>query len=118
MIKPILACEDPFETAKVFESCGWTIDFSQPPDSGDPLVGISLCDNVILLGITTGYVSKEDVPHIGCGVELYAEVPEEKMERLYAMHKGFVIEELARQSWGDRAFKVEICGFKIMIAAN
>lgn len=55
MLKPILACTDPYIVAEAFEAVGWHIDFSQPPESGDPLVGISLFDNIILLGITEGY---------------------------------------------------------------
>lgn len=117
MIKPILACKNPYMAAKEFQSVGWHIDFSQPPDSGDPLVGISLLDNVILLGITEGYVAKENVPYIGCGIELYAEVPESEIEQIYCRHKKFVVDELAAQPWGALAFKVSICGFRIMIAA-
>ena len=54
MIKPIPACKNPSLVANEFEAAGWHIDFSQPPESGDPLVGVSLFDNVILLGITEG----------------------------------------------------------------
>lgn len=45
MIRPILACENPYKTAEEFIATGWKIDFSQPPEIGDPLVGISLYDN-------------------------------------------------------------------------
>lgn len=30
MIKPILACKDPYLAAKEFQDAGWSIDFSQP----------------------------------------------------------------------------------------
>lgn len=32
MIKPILACIDPYKTAEEFTAVGWNIDFSQPWD--------------------------------------------------------------------------------------
>ena len=53
MVRPILACENPYKCAKEFIKAGWTVDFSQPPESGDPLVGISLFDNSFLLGYST-----------------------------------------------------------------
>ena len=57
MIRPILACSDPYKTAEQFAAAGWNIDFSQPPESGDPLVGVSLFGNSVLLGVTDGYVA-------------------------------------------------------------
>ena len=116
MIKPILACKNPYLVANEFEVAGWHIDFSQPPESGDPLVGVSLFDNVILLGITEGYVENDNIPYIGCGIELYVEVPRNYIEQIYKNHKEYVVEELKAQSWGALAFKAVICGFHIMIA--
>lgn len=57
MIVPILACIDPYKTAEEFAAAGWNTDFSQPWEGGGPLVGVSLCGNPVLLGITDGYVS-------------------------------------------------------------
>ena len=54
MIRPILACEGPYAAAEKFVSAGWKLDFSQPPESGDPLVGVSLFGNSVLLGVTGG----------------------------------------------------------------
>lgn len=89
MIQPILACEDPYALAKDFESAGWTIAFSQPPESGDPLVGVSLRDNSLLLGITAGYVSDCELPYIGCGVELYLTVPKDEIDAIHQNHQRF-----------------------------
>lgn len=58
MIRPILACVDPYKAAEDFATAGWNIDFSQPPESGDPLVGVSLFGNSVLLGVTEGYVEE------------------------------------------------------------
>ena len=86
MIRPILACIDPYKTAEEFASAGWNIDFSQPPESGDPLVGVSLCGNSVLLGVTDGYVSNDNIQHIGCGVEIYMTVPMEQLYQIYENH--------------------------------
>ena len=39
MIRPILACVDPYKSAEEFAAVGWNIDFSQSPESGDPVLG-------------------------------------------------------------------------------
>ena len=117
MIRPILACIDPYKTAEEFASAGWSIDFSQPPESGDPLVGVSICGNSVLLGITDGYVSDDQLPHIGCGVEIYMTVPAEQLQRLYENHLALKPTALAVQPWGDKAFEVRIGGYQFMIAA-
>lgn len=48
MIRPILACIDPYEVAEEFSATGWNVDFLQPLESGDPLVGVYLCGNFAL----------------------------------------------------------------------
>ena len=118
MIKPILACENQYQIAESFRKAGWSIDFSQPPESGDPLVGISLFDNYFLLGITEGYVPTNALPFIGCGIVFYMVIPESEMENVYRRHRDFITGELQTQSWGDLTFEVEICGFKFMFASE
>ena len=117
MIRPILACQDPYKAAEKFASAGWNIDFSQPPESGDPLVGVSLCENSVLLGITDGYVEDELIRYIGCGVEIYLTVPAEQIESIYQKHMMLYPTELTTQPWGDLAFEVKIGGYQFMIAA-
>ena len=117
MIKQILACVDPYKTAEEFAAAGWNIDFSQPPESGDPLVGVSLCGNSVLLGVTDGYVTDDRIPYIGCGVEIYMTVPAEQLRLLYENHLALKPTELAVQPWGDKAFEVRIGGYQFMIAA-
>ena len=118
MIKPILACDNPYIVSEVFKGVGWNIDFSQPIESGDPLVGVSLCGNEVLLGITEGYVNEADKCHIGCGVELYLTVPAECIEDIYDKHRDLCPSKLETQLWGALAFEVCICGFKFMIATT
>ena len=117
MIRPILACINPYEAAKEFTAAGWNVDFSQPPESGDPLVGVSLCGNSVLLGITDGYVADDQLPHIGCGVEIYMTVPAEQIQRLYENHLTLKPTKLTLQPWGNMAFEVRIGGYRFMIAA-
>ncbi len=118
MIKPILACENPYQAAESFREAGWSIDFTQPPESGDPLVGISLFDNHFLLGITEGYVPDNAAPYIGCGVVFYVVIPESEMENTCQGHKDFLTGKLQPQSWGDLTFEAKICGFKFMFASE
>ena len=118
MIQPILACKNPYALAKDFESAGWNIDYLQPPESGDPLVAVSLLDNSILLGITAGYVSECDIPYIGCGVELYLTVPKEEIEAIHRNHQRFHPTDIVMKPWGDHTFKVVIGPFKLMIASH
>lgn len=117
MIRPILACIDPYKAAEEFAAVGWNIDFSQPWESGDPLVGVSLFDNSVLLGITEGYVSDNQLFHIGCGVEIHMTVPGEQIQRVYESHLVLKPTELMVQPWGDTAFEVKISGYQFMIAA-
>lgn len=117
MIRPILACKDPYKTAEEFAAAGWNIDFSQPSESSDPLVGVSLYCNSVLLGITEGYVSGDQLPHIGCGVEIYMTVPVEQIQQIYNNHLTLSPSKLTVQPWGDLAFEVKIGGYQFMIAA-
>ena len=117
MIRPILACIDPYKTAEEFAAAGWNVDFSQPWESGDPLVGVSLCSNSVLLGVTEGYVSDNNIPHIGCGVEIYITVPTDQIQQLYNNHLVLKPTKLTVQPWGDTTFEVRIGGYQFMIAA-
>lgn len=117
MIRPILACIDPYKVAEEFTAAGWSVDFSQSWENGDPLVGVSLCGNSVLLGVTDGYVSDSQIAHIGCGVEIYMTVPNEQIQKLYENHLALKPTKLTIQPWGDKAFEVRIGGYQFMIAA-
>ncbi len=117
MIKPILACVDPYKSAEEFVDAGWNLDFSQPPESGDPLVGVSLCGNSILLGVAEGYVTDDQISHIGCGVVTYISVPQNRIRGIYERHSKLCPTELMVQPWGDLTFEVKISGYQFMIAS-
>lgn len=118
MIRPILAFDDPYAAVEIFRSAGWCVDFSQPPESGDPLVGVSLEENSLLLGVTEGYVPPEQRLYTGCGVQFYCTVPERRLEGIHAEHTPLHPGPILSQPWGDRAFEVIIAGYRFMIAAQ
>ena len=118
MIRPILACENPYKIAEEFVAAGWEIDFSQPPESSDPLVGISLYDNSVLLGVTEGYVANDVKQYVGCGVVFYLTVPNDGFNTVYENHKRVALSAVEVQTWGDTVFEVEIGGFKFMITSR
>ena len=118
MLRPILACKDPYEAGRAFQTAGWTMDFSQPPESGDPLVGVSLRGNSLLLGVTEGYVPAGGLPFLGCGVVLYLTVPDDALEAVHTSHQVFRPTEIETQPWGDRAFEVAVAGWRLMIAGS
>lgn len=117
MIRPILACVNPYKTAEILVAAGWRLDFSQPQDSGDPLVGVSLLDNSILLGVTDGYVPNESLPHLGTGVEIYMTVPCDSIQEIYKNHLFLKPTELCLQPWGDLAFEFKAGEYRFMVAA-
>lgn len=116
MIRPILACKDPYAVAQIFVEAGWKLDFSQPPESGDPLAGVSLYDNALLLGVTEGYVRPDEEMHVGCGVVFYLSVPSEKLDEIHHQHQGLKPGAIVLQPWGDRAFEVTVGTYSFMIA--
>lgn len=118
MIRPILATHDPYIAARDFIKAGWTLDFSNPAQGEDPLTGVSLYGNHLLLGtMAERYIDKASIPHIGAGVVLYILVPWDALDAVYAGHLPFSPTEPAAMPWGDRAFHVTIQGYRLMIAA-
>jgi len=118
MLRPILATANPYEAAKEFVQCGWALDFSTPPDSGDPLCQVSLCGCKVMLGIMEGYVPEGAEAFVGTGVVFYLNVPGDKIRDIYEKHLPLQPTEILKQPWGDIAFQVTIHGYKFMIAAN
>lgn len=118
MIRPILACEDPYRTGMLLQQAGWTLEFSQPPESGDPLVGVSLFDNTLLLGVTEGYLPKDARSHKGSGVVFYLTVPDAELQTVHQNHRNLCPTPLTVQPWGDLAFEVRIDGYALMIAGD
>jgi len=118
MLMPIIACIDPYKAAREYESAGWSIDFSQPPESGDPLVGVSLFGSRVLLGVTEGYVRDDELLHIACGVEFYVTIPLAKLEDVHKKHKAFSPSPIRNMLWGVPSFEVSIANHPYMIAGE
>jgi len=116
MIRPILACHNPYTTAQILVKAGWKLDFSQSPESGDPLVGVSLYGNALLLGITEGCVTTKEEAHLGCGVVLYLTVPYEKLSEIHRQHMFLQPTDIVSQPWGDVTFEVRVEEYRLMIA--
>lgn len=118
MLRPIIACQNPYQTAALYESAGWIIEFSNPPQSGDPLVGVSLYENKVLLGVTEGYVREQDFGSIGCGIVFYVDVPKTAINAVHKAHSVFNPTDIALTPWGDSAFDVVIGGIRYMVASS
>ena len=118
MIRPILACRDPYAAGELFRRAGWVLDFSQPPESGDPLVGVSLYGNVLLLGVMEGYVPEEGLPFLGSGVVLYLTVPDAALESVHEGHQVLRPTMIETQPCGDRTFAFTAAGYRFMVAGD
>lgn len=117
MITPILALDNPYQTAQRLQQAGWTIDFSNPPESGDPIVGVSLQGNELLLGVTQGFVDNESLAYRGCGVCFYLTVAKDRLEQIRLDHAAFEPGPLQTQAWGCN-FQLNIEGYRFMVSAG
>ena len=116
MIRPIIATKNPYDTAAEFQKCGWNIDFQTPPDGGDPLSGVSLFGNKLLLGtMDEKYVAAEAIPFVGAGVEIHIIIPADDIQKVYDNHICVNPSKLEQQPWGEIGFRFEIHGYKFMI---
>lgn len=122
MLSVFLACDDLYESARVFtKKLGWALEFQTPPDSGDPLACVSLGDAQVMLGAA----SEEWLPaasrdHRGAGVTVYVRLNSaDHIADVYAKHAaaGVTTSELADRPWGERAFDAVIAGYRFLFAA-
>ena len=118
MIRPIIATKNPYDAAKEFEKCGWSIDFQTTANGNDPIAGVSLYGNELLLGTMDEKYVKQDVQYVGAGVELHILIPEIYMQEVYKNHIYMKPTELKQQPWGEFGFKFLTQGYKFMILAN
>jgi hypothetical protein len=118
-LTPILATDDPYGAAAVFCRAGWQLEFSTPPDEGDPLACVSLCGGRVLLGTSLPEFLAEDArPYRGAGVEFYVQVPVREIDAIYHAHQAVdpSVSALETQPWGERAFHVTLSGYRFLIA--
>jgi len=119
MIRPIIATKNPYVAAEEFEKCGWNIDFQTPQDGDDPLAGVSLYGNEILLGtMEEKYVSIDAAPFVGAGIEIHILIHEENIQAVYNKHLCLSPSKLEMQFWGELGFRVQLQGYWFMIIAK
>jgi len=121
MLIPILATDDPYAAAAVFTDSGWSLVFSTPPDSGDPLACVGLADAQVMLGTSLPqFLADDSREHKGAGVEFHITVPASEIDDIFAVHKAHAdsVTDLAVQPWGERAFHAVLLGYRFLIAAE
>jgi len=119
LVRPIIATENPYDAAKQFEECGWKIDFQTDPDGDDPLAGVSLHGNEILLGtMSEKFTKKEALPYVGAGVEFHFIIAASRLQEAYMRHSRLHPTELKRQPWGEIGFGFTMQGYKFMILSE
>ncbi|WP_088287062.1 hypothetical protein [Kineosporia sp. A_224] len=117
MLTPILATPDPYRAADEFVANGWTLVFATPQDSGDPLAAVELHGAQVLLGVDTEqFLPTAARDHRGAGVQLYVEVPAERLDAVHATHAA--PGPVADRAWGVRAFTATIAGYSFMVATR
>lgn len=120
MLTPILATDDPYETAAIFCRAGWRLEFETPPDGGDPLACVSLAGSRVLLGTSEPrFLAQDARPYRGAGVEFHVEVPAGEIDAIYLAHQATApsASALEDQPWGERAFHVKLAGYLFLIAS-
>ena len=78
MLSVFLACDDPYETARLMtEQLGWQLEFATPADTGDKLACVSLGDAEVMLGTADErFRPAASRDHRGAGVTVYIRLPE------------------------------------------
>ncbi len=121
MLSVFLACDDPYETAKLMtEQLGWRLEFATPADSGDKLACVSLGGAEVRLGTADErFLAAASRDHRGAGVTVYVRLPAtEDISAVHARHAaaGVVTTPLAQRPWGELAFDAVIAGYRFLIA--
>lgn len=122
MLSVFLACDDLYASAKFFtEDLGWELTFATPPDSGDPLAGVSLGGAEIMLGpAEERWLPAASRSHRGAGVTVYVVLgAEDDIAAIYAKHAkaGVTTSALAERPFAPQAFDAVIEGYRFLIAA-
>jgi hypothetical protein len=121
VLTPILATDDPYQSAAVFVSAGWSLVFQTPEDSGDPLAVVELAGARLMLGTSLPqFLPAESRPHKGAGVEFHLTVPADDVTTVFEGHREHAesVTDLTAQPWGELAFHAVLLGYKFLIAAD
>jgi uncharacterized glyoxalase superfamily protein PhnB len=117
-----LACDEPYETARVMiDQLGWRLEFATPPDSDDKVACVSLCEDaqVMLSTADEQYLPAASRQHRGAGVTVYIRLPPaDDIAKVHERHAagGVVTQPLSRRPWGELAFDAVIAGYRFLIS--
>ena len=126
MLSPILACADVTRAIDYYtQKLGFELAWQMPPNENveTEFACVRLGDAEILLGITQGYVTVEDMDKRGIGIQIYINLPASpNIDEIYnyAQTQGATItREIETRDWGERAFNVkDYDGYNLMIAQS
>lgn len=126
MLSPILACSDVNQAIAYYtERLGFELAWTMPPNErGETdFACVRLGAAEILLGVTAGFVTAEDLPRRGIGIQLYINLPPTlDIDVIYANARkrgARITREIETRDWGERAFNVrDLDGYQLMIAQN
>jgi nitrogen fixation protein len=116
-----LACDDPYQTARLMtDELGWLLEFDTPPDSDDRLACVSLGGAQVMLGTAEErWLPAASREHRGAGVSVYVRLPQ--TEDIVTVHErhvagGVVTQPLSERQWGELAFDAVIAGYRFLIS--
>ena len=122
MLTVFLACDDPYEIARVMtDQLGWRLEFATPSDSDDKVACVSLGEDaqVMLSTADEQYLPAASRQHRGAGVTVYIRLPQsEDIAIVHERHSagGVVTQPLSGRPWGELAFDAVIAGYRFLIS--
>lgn len=121
MLSVFLACDDPYQTARLMtEELGWRLEFATPADSDDKMACVSLGGAEVMLSTADErFLPAAGRDHRGAGVTIYVRLPDtENIAEVHARHAaaGVVTAALDQRPWGELAFDATIAGYRFLIA--
>jgi uncharacterized glyoxalase superfamily protein PhnB len=120
VLSVFLACDDPYQTARLMaDQLGWRLEFATPADSDDRLACVSLGGAEVMLGTTEErWLPAASREHRGAGVSVYIRLPHsEDIAIVHERHAagGVVTQALSQRPWGELAFDAVIAGYRFLI---
>jgi hypothetical protein len=102
VLSVFLACEDPYQVARLMtEQLGWRLEFATPSDSDDKLPCVSLGGAEVTLGTAEErFLPAASRDHRAAGVTVYVRLPEtDDIAPIHARHAapGLVTTPLAQR---------------------
>ena len=123
MLTVFLACDDPYETARLMtDRLGWRLEYATPANSDDKVACVSLSDAEVMLSTADErFLPAVSRHHRGAGVTVYIRLPAtQDIAAVHARHAagGVVTEPLSQRPWGEVAFDAVIAGYRFLIGQD